>query len=70
MKIFRCQKIIMEVCKPIKFLAGLSFDEFKENTPKDLVGERLQIARYPPTGFIEPHIDANTVEISNFWLLS
>ncbi len=55
------RKIIMEVCKPIKFLAGLSFDEFKENTPKDLVVERLQIARYPPTGFIEPHIDANTL---------
>jgi len=55
------RKIIMEVCKPIKFLAGLSFDEFKVNTPKDLIVERLQIARYPPTGFIEPHIDANTL---------
>mgnify|MGYP001294183390 FL=1 len=55
------RKIIMEVCKPLKFLAGLSFDEFKENTPKDLIVERLQIARYPPTGFIEPHIDANTL---------
>ena len=55
------RKIIMEVCRPLKFLAGLSFDEFKQNTPKDLVVERLQIARYPPTGFIEPHIDANTL---------
>lgn len=55
------RKIIMEVCRPLKFLAGLSFDEFKENTPKDLIIERLQIARYPPTGFIEPHIDANTL---------
>lgn len=55
------RKIIMEACKPLKFLAGLSFDEFKKNTPKDLVVERLQIARYPPTGFIEPHIDANTL---------
>jgi len=55
------RKIIMEVCRPLKFLAGLSFDEFKENTPKDLIVERLQIARYPPTGFIEPHIDANTL---------
>ena len=44
-----------------KVFSGLSFDEFKENTPKDLVVERLQIARYPPTGFIEPHIDANTL---------
>ena len=41
------RKIIMEVCKPIKYLAGLSYDEFKNNTPKDLVIERLQIARYP-----------------------
>ena len=55
------RKIIMEVCKPIKYLAGLSYDEFKNNTPKDLVIERLQIARYPPTGFIETHVDANTL---------
>ena len=55
------RKIITEACKPIKFLAGLSYDEFQLNTPKDLVIERLQIARYPPTGFIEPHIDANSL---------
>ena len=55
------RKIIMEVCKPIKYLAGLSYDEFKNNTPRDLVIERLQIARYPPTGFIETHVDANTL---------
>ena len=46
------RKIIMEVCKPIKYLAGLSYDEFKNNTPKDLVIERLQIARFP-NRFIE-----------------
>ena len=46
------RKIIMEVCGPLKFLVGLSFDEFKQNTPKDLIVERLQIARYPPTGFM------------------
>ena len=26
-----------------------------------MVIERLQIARYPPTGFIETHVDANTL---------
>ena len=55
------RKIVTEVCRPIKYLAGLSYDEFKNNTPKDLVIERLQIARYPPTGFIETHVDANTL---------
>ena len=55
------RKIIMEVCRPIKLLSGLSMFEFEKNTPKDLIVERLQIARYPPTGFIEPHVDANTL---------
>jgi hypothetical protein len=55
------RKTIMEVCRPLKFLAGLSMDEFQNHTPKDLIVERLQIARYPPTGFIEPHVDANTL---------
>ena len=55
------RKIIMEVCRPLKLLAGLSLFEFENHTPKDLIVERLQIARYPPTGFIEPHVDANTL---------
>ena len=55
------RKIIMEICRPLKLLAGLSLFEFENDTPKDLIVERLQIARYPPTGFIEPHIDANTL---------
>ena len=55
------RKIIMEVCRPLKLLAGLSMFEFEKHTPKDLIIERLQIARYPPTGFIEPHVDANTL---------
>jgi hypothetical protein len=55
------RKIIMEICRPLKLLAGLSLFEFENHTPKDLIVERLQIARYPPTGFIEPHIDANTL---------
>ena len=55
------RKTIMEICKPIKLLAGLSMYEFQNHTPKDLIIERLQFARFPPTGFIEPHIDANTL---------
>ena len=39
------RKIIMEVCRPIKLLSGLSMFEFEKNTPKDLIVERLQIAR-------------------------
>ena len=50
------RKIIMEVCRPLKLLAGLSLFEFENHTPKDLIVERLQIARYPPTGFIEAHL--------------
>ena len=55
------RETIMEVCRPLKLLAGLSIFEFQNHTPKDKIIERLQIARYPPTGFIEPHIDANTL---------
>ncbi len=55
------RKTVIDICKPIKLLAGLSMDEFKNHTPKDLIIERLQFSRYPPTGFIEPHIDANTL---------
>ncbi len=40
----------------IKFLGGLDFDTFKNNTPKDKIVDRIQIVRYPnKTGFIEPH---------------
>ena len=55
------REIIMNVCRPLKFLCGFSLFEFEKNTPKDEIIERLQIARYPPTGFIEPHVDANTL---------
>ena len=41
---------------PIKFLSGLNYDAFINNTPKDKIVDRLQIVRYPKnTGFIEPH---------------
>jgi len=49
---------IMEACRPLKLLSGLSLDEFTNNTPKDDYIERLQIARYPPSGgYVEPHRD-------------
>ncbi len=40
----------------IKTLGGLKFDEYVNNTPKDIVIDRIQVVRYPDrTGFIEPH---------------
>ena len=49
---------IIEACRPLKLLSGLSLDEFTNNTPKDDYIERLQIARYPPSGgYVEPHRD-------------
>ena len=52
------RNIIMEACRPLKLLAGLSLDEFTNNTPKDNQIERVQVARYPPSGgYIEPHRD-------------
>ena len=51
------RKIIMESCRPLKLLAGLSLDEFTNNTPADNQIERVQVSRYPPTGYIEPHTD-------------
>ena len=50
-------KIVEEACSPLKFLAGLSPKEYTKNTPKDKIVERLQVTRYPPTGFVEPHAD-------------
>ena len=51
------RKIINQACCPLKFLSGLSTDEYTNNTPKDKIVERLQVTRYPPTGFVEPHLD-------------
>ncbi len=40
----------------IKFLNGYSFNEFKKNTPKNGIIDRIQIVRYPnKSGYIEPH---------------
>jgi len=51
------RKIIMDACRPLKLLAGLSLNEFTNNTPKDNQIERVQVTRYPPSGYIEPHMD-------------
>ena len=41
----------------IKLLGGLKYNDFKKNTPKDKLIDRIQIVRYPEkTGKIEPHI--------------
>ena len=50
--------LVEERCSPLKFLAGLNLDSYKKSKPLDGIIERLQITRYPPTGFVEPHIDA------------
>ena len=40
----------------IKILGGLKFNEYVENTPKNIIVDRIQVVRYPEkTGFIEPH---------------
>ena len=42
----------------IKKLCGLKFDEFRNNTPKDIKVDRIQIALYPPGfGELETHTD-------------
>jgi len=55
------REIIQNACRPFKLLSGLSLTQFEKNTPKEQIIERLQIARYPPHGFIEPHTDAHTL---------
>jgi hypothetical protein len=57
----KIREIIQNACRPFKLLSGLSLTQFERNTPKEKIVERLQIARYPPQGFIEPHTDAHTL---------
>lgn len=57
----KIREIIQNACRPFKLLSGLSLTQFEENTPKETIIERLQIARYPPQGYIEPHTDAHTL---------
>ena len=47
----------MKSHRPLKFSAGLSIDQYETNTPKDKIVERVQIVRYIPKGFVEPHVD-------------
>lgn len=51
------REIIMKSHRPLKFSAGLSIDQYETNTPKDKIVERVQIVRYIPKGFVEPHVD-------------
>lgn len=49
---------IMERWRILKFLGGFRFDEYENNTPKDGVVDRIQIARYlPKIGISETHCD-------------
>ena len=59
--ISKIRKTITEACEPLKYLAGLSTDQFSKNTPKDNIVERVQVVRYPPGGHIEPHYDNNKI---------
>ncbi len=50
----------------IKKLCGLKFNEFSNNTPKDIKVDRIQIAVYPPGfGELETHTDpVNTTPVA------
>lgn len=49
---------VYEVWRVIKWLMGLQEDAYEENTPKDGVIDRIQVAQYPSRiGFLEPHSD-------------
>ncbi len=51
------REMIMRTHRPLKFPAGLSPSQYENNTPKDKIVERVQIVRYVPKGFVEPHVD-------------
>ena len=59
--ICKIREIITKACEPLKYLSGLAADEFSLNTPKDKIVERVQVVRYPPSGYIEPHYDNNKI---------
>jgi|TARA_B100001964_G_C14111489_1_gene544046 hypothetical protein len=55
LKIFKCFDKIWE---PVKLLSGLNKNEFKKNTPKDKIIDRIEVLRYPLNeGYISNHID-------------
>ena len=51
------REMIMRPHRPLKFPAGLNPLQYEKNTPKDKIVERVQIVRYVPKGFVEPHVD-------------
>ena len=59
--ICKIREIITKACEPLKYLSGLEADEFSLNTPQDHIVERVQVVRYPPRGYIEPHYDNNKI---------
>ena len=59
--ISKIRETVMEACIPLKLLAGLSLNQYYKNTPKNNIVERVQIVRYPPGGYIEPHYDNNKI---------
>ena len=57
LKIF---KLFDEIWEPIKILSGFDKNDFKNNTPKDLIIDRIQILRYPLNeGYITTHCDVS-----------
>ena len=49
-------KTIDPYWEKIKFLGGLTYNQYKNNYPKDGIVDRMQVVRYPNnSGFIEPH---------------
>ena len=45
----------------LKYVAGLNFDQYEKNTPKDIAIDRLQIVCYPPgCGGVEKHTDTDS----------
>ena len=54
-------KIIYERWRYCKYVAGLKFNEYENNTPKDRSIDRIQIVCYPPSyGGVERHIDTSS----------
>ena len=50
----------------IKIFSGLSKDEYKKNTPKDFIIDRIQVIRYPLNeGYITTHCDVSAWQKMN-----
>ncbi len=53
-------EIIYERWRYSKYLAGLEFNQYEKNTPKDGSVDRIQIVCYPPRyGGVEKHVDTS-----------